>query len=808
MSANVPTLTFVSGTETSANFRFVNNNASVSGVTTKAFYLEYTHKSGLNVSSRIALSVSDSSGDIIVNSLDSSKTYLFELAQTGTESAGVYIKRSSVVTYAPAGAPGAPIISNLVRNTDGGCELFVTPAAANGGTNIKYAFHSQNTTSVDSPPIKHWSLVDPSGSNANVITLANGNLVFPFSDLSNGDVYEFWVNAINSIGECSPNSNTVVVSPTNCPAAVRDLAQTAGDASAIISWKKPLDETTAITTSATPIISYTLVVNNNATKLNVSTQTFVLDASGNYGDLSWNKTDASNALATVYEYKVAGLTNFTDYTITVFASSVNGAGLERSIQVLPFSKDLNVNSSLKAYPGNTLIDVSWNAPSASIFGVKHYVVDIYTVADVVTAKGVTKTLTAVAGQQKTVTYDMSSNGANNGYTTRFTGLTNGQLYKIVVTVVLKNGTNEIVCTVDKDLNGVFSIPFTSASAVTNYGYNPYSTLAILDWNDLSGSDTGGYPIVRYDVSYVDVSGVVQNLSTKDSTITITGLKNDISYGVYITPITGPVLTFNGTNVVKSTLITGAQNSSNSFRAVSSNSQNVVANTVNSLSYKNVDAANVRLIWKQPDPVTSGGAQTSSSSVVQYNIYRTNSQGFIDFSGYSPISYDASWNSLTDISSNVTVPARSSGYLGVITTVLYRYTSQAGDASFNITSNIQYIPYSTGSAPAFSLAAGNIVNTNVPKSSTNPKAYTKGIVTINITNNNDIPSNVTCFAPDVDGSSLTGAIQRADGSPTADSIIVTSADGLTSTVVFVYNYAITILLVHASNKYGSTGDAFP
>jgi hypothetical protein len=141
-------------------------------------------------------------------------------------------------------------------------------------------------------------------------------------------------------------------------------------------------------------------------------------------------------------------------------------------------------------------------------------------------------------------------------------------------------------------------------------------------------------------------------------------------------------------------------------------------------------------------------------------------------------------------------------------VLYKYTGVGGDASFNITSNIQYIPYSTGSAPTFSLAASSIVNTLVPKSSTNPKAYTKGTVTINITNNNDIPSNVTCFAPDIDGSSLSGALQRADGSLTADSIIVTSADGLTSTVVFVYNYAISIILVHASNKYGSTGDAYP
>ena len=779
-----PTLTFVSGTASSVKFRFVNPNPTMA----KTFFLEYTTESGQNTSTRIPLVASDASGDILpITGLDSSKAYLFQLTQTGVDIAGVYQRFSDIYKYSPVGPPSAPKINvEYSRVTDGGCELNITPGATNGGKNIKYAFHSQNTSNVDVPPIKHWTLVDASSSG--VITLANGNLYYPFTDLSNGNVYEFWVNAINDLGECSEDSNTMVVTPTNCPSYVVNLAATVGDASALIKWEPPVDISNAPYTRQTDVNAYTLVVNDNLTKQDISIRTFKIDASNAFPDLSLNTV----GVVSTYSFKVTQLKNFQNYTVTVYASSKNGDGLQRNIQVLPYSSDLDINSTVKAYPGNQRIDVSWNTPLSSSFPINKYTADIYSATETITALGTKVTLTKV-GSTQNITYDPSSNGATAG----FSSLTNGTLYKIVVTVVLENPSDKslVVCTVDEKTSGIFSKPFTTSGPVTSYAFNPYPSLAILDWNE--PSNTGGYPIVRYDISYVDLSGIVQNFSTKDSTITITGLANGTNYGVNISPVTGPVLTYNNTNVVKSTFVSGTVKSDGSFNAVAS-FNNLVANTVNNLSYKYVDASNITLQWKRPTPLLSGDTVAGSTqSVVSYAIYATNEQGYYSGNAVATV-YDLSDNKF-DLSQNITVNVNSTGYYGVRMTVLYKYTAGTVQQQ-NIVSNIQYIPYSVGQAP--SISSIDISNVIIPKSSNNPSQYTEGTVTINITNNNELPTGVICFAPDIKGDSINGATQTASSLATANAKIVATSL-TTSQVVFVYKYAVAVTLVTASNKYGAS-----
>lgn len=764
MSPTNPTLSLLSGTASSAKLHFQNPNQS----SAKSFFLEYTLTGVYSPAVRIELSVSDASGDVDVDGLLVGKKYIFQLVQTGKDAGTVYQVYSSTVEYLARGAPGAPTInSDLTRVFDSGCELNVTLGDSNGGSDIMLAFSSQNISRIEVPPIVHYALRDPSG-----------NTTFTFIELKNGDTYEFCVNAINGDGECSVDSNTVQVIPTNCPTKVLNLDATPADSSVKVSWKAPSD-----LAHVTTVIAYHVNVEGNGSS---NTLNFPIDASGiAFPDLSLNSG--------VYSYTVKNLVNYTNYKFTVFADSSNGEGLPNSINALPFSSSLDVNGSLKAYPSDRRIDVSWNEPEAITgFPVKSYTVDLYHVSGV---KDDVFTKIAV----KTVNDDPSL----NAYTTSFGGLTNGKLYKVAVTVTISNTTisptQNVVCTVDIKDSGVFSIPYTSANPVSNYGVNSYSTLVILDWN--APSQTGGYPVIRYDISYVDLSGVVVNRTCKDSSITLTGLTNDTPYKVNITPVTGPVLTFNGTNVVPSKEVVGAVLANQNFSAISNAPATVNANTVNNLSYANVSNANnqIKLSWKQPQTLLTGDAEGSKSTVDNYKIYETNEQGFKVGNLLDTVANDPSWNSTTDISFSVPVATNSTGYYGVTMTVAYKYiTSYSyGVPAYNttyITSNIQFIEYSTGSKPVISLI--DISNVETAKTLTSP-ASVLSTVTVNVLNNNSTLSSVVCFAPDLTGGNSLAAATKIAG--IAD---INTLNATTKQVKFTFNYKVDICLVVATNAVGS------
>lgn len=768
MSPTKPTLSLLSGTASSAKLHFQNPNQS----SAKSFFLEYTLTGVYSPAVRIELPVSDASGDVEVDGLQVGKKYIFQLVQTGRDAGVVYQVYSDTVEYLARGAPGAPTInSDLTRVFDGACELNVTLGDSNGGSGIMLAFSSQNISRIEVPPIVHYALRDPSG-----------NATFTFIGLINGDTYEFCVNAINGDGECSADSNTVQVIPTNCPTKVLNLDAAPADSSVKVSWKAPED--LGITT---PVIAYHVNVEGNGSS---NTYNFPIDASGiAFPDLSLNSG--------VYSYTVKNLVNYTNYKFTVFADSSNGEGLPNSINALPFSSSLDVNGSLKAYPSDKRIDVSWNEPEAITgFPVKSYTVDLYQVSGV---KDDVFTKIAV----KTVNDDPSL----NAYTTFFSGgsITNGKLYKVAVTVTISNTTvspaQNVVCTVDIKDSGVFSIPYTSANAVSNYGVNSYSSLVILDWN--APSVTGGYPVIRYDISYADPSGVVVNKTCKDSSITLTGLTNGIIYKVNITPVTGPVLTFNDTNVVPSQEVVGAVLANQNFSATANAPATVNANTVNNLSYENVANANnqITLHWKQPQTLVTGAAEGSSSTVVDYKIYDTNEQGFKMNNYLYTVTVDPSWNSTTDISYSIPVAVNSTGYYGVTMTVAYKYifgyaphTLAPIYVTQNITSNIQFIEYSTGSKPVISLI--DISNVETAKTLTSP-ASVLSTVTVNVLNYNSTLSSVVCFAPDLTGGNSLAAATKIAG--IAD---INTLNATTKQVKFTFNYKVDICLVVATNAVGS------
>ena len=767
MSPTNPTLSLLSGTASSAKLHFQNPNQS----SAKSFFLEYTLTGVYSPAVRIELPVSDASGDVDVDGLLVGKTYIFQLIETGRDAGVVYQVYSNIVEYIARGAPGAPTInSDKTRVFDGACELNVTLGDSNGGSGIMLAFSSQNVSNLESPAVKHYQpLRDPSG-----------NTTFTFIGLTNGDTYEFWVSAINGDGECSVDSNTVQVIPTNCPTKVLNLDATPADSSVKVSWRAPLD-----LGIATPVITYHVIVEGNGSS---NTFNFPIDASGiAFPDLSLNSG--------VYSYTVKNLVNYTNYKFTVFADSSNGEGLPNSINALPFSSSLDVNGSLKAYPSNKRIDVSWNEPEAiSGFPVKLYTVDLYQVSG---AKD--DVFTKIASQ--TVNDDPSL----NAYTASFSGgsINNGNLYKVAVTVTISNTTvspaQNVVCTVDIKDSGVFSIPYTSANAVSNYGVNSYSSLVILDWN--APVVTGGYPVIRYDISYVDLSGVVVNRTCKDSSITLTGLTNGTLYKVNITPVTGPVITFNDTNVVPSPEVVGAVLANQNFSATANAPATVTANTVNNLSYANVANVNtqIKLSWKQPQTLVSGAAEGSESTIVNYKIYETNEQGFKMTNYWMPVAADPSWNSTTDISFSVPVAQNSTGYYGVTMTVAYKYITSYSFGvpayyTTYITSNMQFIEYSTGSKPVISLI--DISNVETAKTLTSP-ASVLSTVTVNVINNNSTLSSVVCFAPDLTGGNSLAAATKIAG--IAD---INTLNATTKQVKFTFNYKVDICLVVATNAVGS------
>lgn len=186
-------------------------------------------------------------------------------------------------------APGAPTIA---RTAASGSNVVVSWSAA------------QSQQPVSSYRVRGF--LNGVASLPDTFVVPGAGSAFPpthtsFNGLANGS-YTFQVSAINGIGESafSPLSGAVILPETDSPAIPTQVSAVAGNASALVSWRPPVQS------GGAPVTSYTVTVIRQTIRTVTTVTVLAPDTSA----------------------VVQGLVNGSDYSFSVHATNPGGSGLE------------------------------------------------------------------------------------------------------------------------------------------------------------------------------------------------------------------------------------------------------------------------------------------------------------------------------------------------------------------------------------------------------------------------------------------------------------------------------------------------
>ena len=232
---------------------------------------------------------------------------------SGTESAASNSATPKSVPYAPTS----------VVTTAGDSQLTISWAAPGDGGS----------------PILSYTLVDVEEPTINCTVIAPAtSCVIP--DLVNGTVYSFKVLAKNAIGDSDYSAASTPVAPIGVPDAPSIAEVRYASGSMTVSWSEPILD------GGSPITGYVVTANPGG------------------------KTCITDQL----ECTVTGLTNGTEYTLTVQARNKIGLGSasEPSEPMAPWGAP-NAPTGIKAVAGEGEAEVSWTAPTNTDFDSTSYV---------------------------------------------------------------------------------------------------------------------------------------------------------------------------------------------------------------------------------------------------------------------------------------------------------------------------------------------------------------------------------------------------------------------------------------------------
>ena len=345
--------------------------------------------------------------------------------------------------------------------------------------------------------------------NTTNITVSN----FTNTGLTNGTQYFFVIRAIDTAGNESGNSEEVSATPTDAsaPKTPTDLTATAGNTTVDLSWTAPTQNAdgSTLTDLAGYNVYRSIATGEVSTKINTSTVAVT----------TYQDTGLTNG--TTFFYKVSAIDDVPNES--VLTSAISATPQVRGNNAAPASP-----TGLTATGGNTLVDLSWTAPSTNQDG---------------------STLTDLAGYN--VYRSISSGGTFTKINTstvtvtsfQDTGRTNGTTYFYKVTAIdtatTANESNfSSSASATPQIRGSSSSPSipTSLTAIAR------NTIVDLSWTAPSTNQDGstltdlaGYNIYRR----VGTSGIYEKINSSvntPATFQDTGRTNGTTYFYKITAI--------------------------------------------------------------------------------------------------------------------------------------------------------------------------------------------------------------------------------------------------------------------------------
>ena len=286
-----------------------------------------------------------------------------------------------------------------------------------------------------------------------------GTAACEITGLTNGHEYTVSVEAFNLAGTSPPSEPSAPLAPGTAPLAPRDIVAVGADRSAVVSWSPPEDD------GGFPIRNYAVTtVPGNASCA----------------------TDGSGRTCTV-----TGLSNGTDYTVSVTATNVVGTSSRSETATTPRTTP-GAPNGLQAEPGNRSVILSWEAPDDD-GGMQ---VDGY--------------------EYKLDNQDWTDLGTRSPAT--LDGLINGREYTLRV-----RATNPLGPGAPSD--SVAATPATTPGAPLDPQVVVGFRQATVSWT--APADDGGIPVTGYRV-FADPSG--KTCTTEgDVSCTVTGLTDNRTY---------------------------------------------------------------------------------------------------------------------------------------------------------------------------------------------------------------------------------------------------------------------------------------
>ena len=356
---------------------------------------------------------------------------------TATNVAGTGSASSASTAVVPATVPGAATGVDAVFGDSQALVSWTAPSSTGGAA------------------ITSYTVTSSSGSRACTTTTTSCTV----TGLTNGTAYTFTVTASNKAGTGSASSASSAVVPATVPDAPTSVTGVFGDSQALVSWTAPSN------TGGSVITAYTVTSSPGSFICTTSTTSCT----------------------------VTGLTNGTNYTFTVTATNVVGAGTpsDASLAVSPATVP-GVPTGVIGTSNDASVLVSWSAP----FSTGGASITSYTV-------------TSLPGSFTCTTSTMSCT---------VTGLTNGTNYTFTVLATNKAGSGAV-----SSASGAVTpagAPRAVSAVVGVFG----DSAVTVSWT--IPTDNGGSAITGYTVT---ASPGGFECSTSGTSCTVSGLTNGTAY---------------------------------------------------------------------------------------------------------------------------------------------------------------------------------------------------------------------------------------------------------------------------------------